>query len=407
MQVFIARQPILDRLRRTVAYELLFRSGLENAFPLTDSDLASQKVVSNTVHVFGINALTGGKPAFVNMTREFLLKGFPFLLPPNLLVVELSAKMEEVNGEVLKACQELKRSGYLIALDDFSLEDLHSPLLPFVDILKVDFVHTVGRERWQIAKRFSGQKLRLLAERVETHEDFEEAVGAGYGYFQGFFFCHPEILTGRDLPSYKLTHLRIMQELCQPTVEFQRLEAILKGDLSLSFKLLRYVNAAAIGLRYSVTSLQQAMVLLGELNLRRWLLMTLATSLLEDKPPELLKIGVVRGQFCVLVCQRLQWRALGVDPFLVGFLSVLDALVGRPLSELLKELPIAAEIQDALLGRPTLLGNLLHLAIACERAEWEKVTPLATSIGLSEEELAHLYSEAIRQAEQMFQANNG
>jgi c-di-GMP-related signal transduction protein len=196
--------------------------------------------------------------------------------------------------------------------------------------------------------------------------------------------------------------LRLIQELNQPELDFSAVEAILKSDLSLSLKLLRYINSAAIGLRYPVTSLRQAMVLLGEQNFRRWALLALTTSLLEDKPQELILTGVIRGRFCELICQKVGWRILGVDPFLIGFLSVLDALLDQPLPQLLDELPIAPEIKDALSGRPTLLGFVYNLVIAYERADWEKVNELIGKVGLPEGEVPLLYAEAVAWADMLF-----
>ena len=402
MRVFVARQPIFDKLKRVVAYELLFRSGFENFFSANDGDVASQTVMSGAVHIFGLASLTGGKPVFINFTRSLLLSKLAFVIPPTQLVVELLETVEP-DDEVLNACRELKQHGYLIALDDFVLRPGYEPLISVADIVKVDFLQVKGEERKKVSQSLARLKVRLLAEKVETMEDFREAVQLGYTYFQGFFFSKPEIVSGREVPSHKLAYLRLIQELNQPELDFSAVEAALKSDLSLSLKLLRYINSAAIGLRYPVTSLRQAMVLLGEQNFRRWALLALATSLLEDKPQELILTGVIRGRFCDSVCQRVGWRVLGVDPFLVGFLSVLDALLDQPLPQLLDELPVAPEIKDALLGRPTLLGLVHNLVIAYEQADWERVSELIGKVGLPEGEVPLLYAESVAWANMLFQ----
>ena len=401
MNVFVARQPIFDKLKRVVAYELLFRSGFENFFSANDGDAASQTVMSGAVQIFGLASLTGGKPVFINFTRSLLLSRLAFVLPPTQLVVELLETVEP-DDEVLNACKELRRHGYLIALDDFVLRPGYEPLISVADIVKVDFLQVKSEERNKVSQSLARSQVRLLAEKVETMDDFREAVQLGYTYFQGFFFSKPEIVSGREVPSHKLAHLRLIQELNQPELDFSAVEAILKSDLSLSLKLLRYINSAAIGLRYPVTSLRQAMVLLGEQNFRRWALLTLATSLLEDKPQELILTGVIRGRFCELICQKVGWRILGVDPFLIGFLSVLDALLDQPLPQLLDELPIAPEIKDALSGRPTLLGFVYNLVIAYERADWERVSELIGKVGLPEGEVPLLYAEAVAWADTLF-----
>lgn len=401
MQVFVARQPIFDKIKRVVAYELLFRSGFENFFSADDGDTATQTVIGGVVNIFGLTSLTGGKPVFINFTKPLLVSKLALVLPPSHLVIELLETIEP-DEEVLEACGELKRHGYLIALDDFVLRPGYEPLISVADIVKVDFLQVKGGERKKISQYFARSEVRLLAEKVETMDDFREAVQLGYTYFQGFFFSKPEIVSGREVPSHKLVHLRLIQELNQPELDYGAVEAVLKSDLSLSLKLLRYINSAAIGLRYPVTSLRQAMVLLGEQNFRRWALLALATSLLEDKPQELILTGVIRGRFCELICQRVGWRVLGVDPFLVGFLSVLDALLDQPLPQLLDELPVAPEIKDALLGKPTLLGFVYSLTIAYERADWERVSELIGKVGLPEGEVPLLYAEAVAWADMLF-----
>jgi len=403
MQVFVARQPIFDRLRRVVAYELLFRSGTENVFRTTNGDTASLSVISSGIHVFGFSFLTAGKPAFINFTKQLLLSGTALILPPKQVVVELLETIEP-DEEVINACRELKRHCYLLALDDFVLKPGYEPLAELADIIKVDFLQVKGEDRKTLVQKFGRRGIRMLAEKVETYEDFSDALQAGYVYFQGFFFCKPEIVSGREIPSHKLAYLRLMQEISREDLDFNRMELVFKSDISLSYKLLRYVNSAAIGLRYPVTSLRQAMVVLGEQNLRRWVMLALATIMLEDKPQELLVTGVVRGRFCELVCKRLGLEAIGFDPFLIGLFSVLDALLDRPLPELLEGLPVAAEVKDALLGLPTVLGKVYKLVVNYERADWEKVSELTKQLNLQEQELPLLYAQSVSWADRLFQS---
>ncbi len=403
MQVFVARQPIFDRLRHVVAYKLLFRGGLENRFTAPNGDLALRSVISSGPHIFGFSSLTGGKPAFINFTKPLLTSGLVYVLSPKQVIIELVENIEP-DEEVLKVCRELKSKGHIIVLDEFVFRSGCESLVELADIVKVDFLKVMGEERKFMVQLLAGKKVRLLAEKIETQKDFIEALQAGYSYFQGFFFCKPEIVFGREVPLYRLTYLRLMQQLSQEELDFNQLESILKGDASLSFKLLRYINSAAIGLRYPVTSLRQAMAILGERNLRRWALLTLTVSMLENKPQELLVTGAVRGKFCELICQRISLQTIGVDPFLVGLFSILDVLLDRPLVEILNELPIATEIKDALLGRPTLLGLVYKLVTAYEQANWEEISELAAKINLPEEEIPALYAESVSWADQFFYA---
>ncbi|MBZ5637754.1 MAG: HDOD domain-containing protein [Acidobacteriia bacterium] len=395
MDVFLARQPIFDREQNVFAYELLFRSGLDNACRTDDLDAAASKVISDSVHLLGLETITGGKKAFVNVTREVLMKEHAALLPPAHTVVEL---LETVAPEpdVLAACGRLKSEGYLLALDDFVDRPEYEALVALADFVKVDVLATGGDERAAIVRRMAPRGIRMLAEKVETREMFEEAVRAGYSHFQGYFFARPAILATKDIPGYKLHLFGILQEVNRVDLDFPRIERILKQDAGLCYKFLRYINSAWFGWRQRIGSIKRALVLLGESEVRRWVTVIVLTGMAEDKPHELLVHAATRARFCELLAPLAGLARRSEELFLVGMLSLIDAVLDRPLRSLLKDLPISADSIAALLGEPSPIGAVFSCALAYERGDWEEFAVRAEAAGIPELRCPDLYLEALR-----------
>ena len=321
MAIFVARQPILNRKQKTVAYELLFRTGWDNAFPQSDPSQASNKIIHDSMMEFGFEFLVGNNQAYVNITRELLLGEQYSVLPTSGVVLELTEDVKP-DPDVLAACHRLKESGYMLALDDFVFDDGYGPLLEIADVVKVDFLATSREEREQLAKKLTQYNVALLAEKVETGEDFKEGCKLGYNLFQGYFFCEPEIVTRNEIPRFKLNYLRFLQEINSPDVDYDQLEEVIKQEVSLSMKLLRYLNSAALGLSLEVTSIKHALVLLGERNIRKWASAIALASLGEDKPSELAVTGLVRARFCENIGREEGFDGSETDMFLMGMLSV-------------------------------------------------------------------------------------
>ena len=399
MHLFVVRQPIFNRWKRVVGYEVLFQT-VETAEKLNISpEQAGKWVIDAHLHLFRPMRLTSGKLAFVPAPRPLVLQDLITTLPPSPTVLEINA--EEGSDEVVSACFRLKVTGYPIAVKGFLPWSPVRPLVAIANILKVDFTKVTGSERARAVAVYATPNRKMLAEKVETAEEFAEAERLGYDYFQGGFFCQPETLSAKVLTSHQFTYLRVMQLVGDPNLDFDHVERVLKTDPSLSFKLLRYINSAAIGVRHRVSSLKQALVLLGERLLRRWLLIAVSTLLLKDKPHELLVTALVRGHMCEQIAS-----AAGLppepDPFLVGLFSVLDALLDQPLPEILDELPLSPELKDALLQAPTFLGWVYSLVLAYEQADWQRVSKLADLLKVPKADLAVYYERAVRWADHLF-----
>lgn len=399
VELFAARQPIFDRDRKVVAYELLFRSGPENVFPAgVNPDDASARVIVNALSVFGLDALLGEHRGFINATRRILVDGSYACIPPSRLVVELVETMQP-DADTLRACQLAKSEGYTLALDDFiDQPELHG-FLPHVDLLKIDWRGASPELRASLATRYS--KYTLLAEKVENEAEFRAASELGYSLFQGFFFCRPEIVSRKDIPSNKVAHLQFLRELTRPTLDYRNLEKVIKLDVSLSVKLLRYLNAASFGWRREITSIQQALTMLGERPFRRWSSLLVLAVMSDGSPAELLTTCLIRARLCETLAPEVGLDGRELDLFLLGLLSLVDAMVGRPLCELVQDLGLPPEIASALTGegKPTAMGNVLRLVSAYERADWAQFDTLALALRMKNPAaLPALYQGALQWA---------
>ncbi len=402
MQTFIARQPIFDLHQEIYGYELLFRSGLENLFNHPDPNQASSKVLADSFFLMGIPLLTGGKRAFINITQEILLNEYLFLIPRDLIVVEI---LENVipDAEVVSACQKLKRAGYLLALDDFTWEESWEPLVRLADFMKIDFLSTDKEERKSLVRRFTPSGIHFLAEKVETQETFQEASETGYRYFQGYFFSKPKIISGKDISGFKLHYLRILQEIHHPDLDFHQLEGLVKREISISYKLLRYINSAFFGLRSEISSILQAMVLLGEKEIKKWISLVVLATMGEDKPEELVLQAVIRARFCETLAPRVGLAHRGEDLFLMGMFSLLDAILDKPLSGILSEIPIAKDVKEALLGEENRPGNVYQSILNLEKGDWDKLCGRLDKLGVDEATVSRVYLNAVEWGYRCFQ----
>jgi EAL and modified HD-GYP domain-containing signal transduction protein len=403
MDIFVARQPIFDRKRNVVAYELLFRSGTDNFFDFHDGDMAASRVIDESLLGFGLDKLTAGRRAFVNFTRRVLVKQLYTLLPSRYVVIELLETVEP-DQEVIQACIDLKDQGYTLALDDFVFHPKFRPLIELADIIKVDFLLSDKAERQKLPGLLRGSGVELLAEKVETHEDLTEALDFGYKYFQGFFFCKPEIVQKKGIPGFKLNYLRFIQEVNRPDMDFDRLELIIKQEMSLSVKLLRYLNSAWFGWRHEVDSIRHAVRLLGERQIKKWASLVAMTGMGDDKPTELVVTSLIRARFCELLAPHVGLKHRDLELFLMGMLSLIDALMDRPLEDALAGISISADVKAALLGEDSPLSPVYQIVQAYERVDWDRLFSLASSLEIDGGTIAEMYADSVEWADEAFRA---
>jgi len=296
VETFVARQPIIDRNEKIFAYELLFRQGNETSYSSVDGDKATGDVISNSFLTIGMDTLTGGKRGFINFTTNLIKNKIAYSLPKEYVGIEILENIEP-DQEIILACKELKEAGYLIVLDDFVFEPKFRPLIELADIIKVDFLSTDVQERRNIIRRLGSGKIKFLAEKVETRDDFEQALQMGYSYFQGYYFYKPVVISGKAIPLFKLNYLRLMGEINNPNVDFDKITAFIRGDVSLSYNLLKFINSSVFGFKTKINSIKQALVLLGLSEVRKWASIMVLQNLGEDKPDALIVNSVVRATF--------------------------------------------------------------------------------------------------------------
>jgi len=399
VKTFVARQPIFNKAQTVVGYELLFRSGDTENYDASDADDATISVISGAFLSIGLDQLTGKKPAFINFTKNLLRDDIALRLPKRSIVVEILEDVEPDEG-LVEVCKKLKSFGYVIALDDFVFRPEFKPLLPLIDIIKVDFLITRGSKRKTVIDQVASPKVRFLAEKVETLADFKQAVKLGYTYFQGYFFSKPVVVSGVTLSSAKVHYLRLLNEMSQPDLDFGRLETIIQHDVAFSFKLLKYINSAAWGFRQPIHSIKQALVLLGEREVVQWASLLTMRELGGNKPDELIALSVTRAKLGELLAPKVGIAARAADIFFMGLFSLIDSLVDRPLAEVLRYLPLASDVKGALLGEDNLLGTILRLILAYEKGEWNDFAILAQRLQLSEAEVPAVYFQALLWADE-------
>ena len=402
LDIFVARQPIFRRNRQLYGYELLYRSGANNAFDGTAADVATARVIANTYLTIGAEHLLNGMPAFINFDATLLALAYAALLPASSAVIEV-LEQTGPSSEVLAACHVLKARGYTLALDDSTSVKRITPWLDVVKIVKVDFRLTDEPSRAEILQLCQARKIETLAEKLETHEEFEAATAAGYDYYQGYFFAEPTIVTGRAVPDTKLALLQLLREVSKEDVNFDRIEAVLHRNAALVYKLLRYLNSPLFAWRVKIKSVRHAMTLLGQEELRKWICLLLVGGLGNDAIPELLVKCLVRARFAELLAPKM--RSKKATAFLLGLLSHLDALLQCPMGEALAGLKLEDKLANALLGQSKdELGDLATLLEAYECADLLRMQAVTDVFNLNTADVRDAYFTAVTWADKASKA---
>jgi len=365
--VYVARQPIFDRDQQIRAYEVLFRNSAENRAIITDGDQATSELLFNAFVTIGLDRIVGDQSAFINLTRDFLTGRRPLPASSDRLVLEILEDVT-IDEELVSGVRALVEQGYTLALDDVVFEDRLIPLLELARIIKVE-LKGVPREEWggQVERFRQFGKAEILAEKVETQADYELCRDVGFDLFQGYFFSRPQMLTARELPSSQIAILQLISQLNRPDVTIHDLERILKTDANLSFKLLRFINSARVGVPRRVESLHQAINFLGIRGVRALTLMVSTSSLSCDRP-ETLKNAILRA----ILCEKLARKVPGCDPnacYTAGLVSALDAVLEVPLDKILALLPLSDALLQAVTDRTGVVGEIIRCAESHERLE--------------------------------------
>lgn len=397
---YLARQPILDRQGKAMGYELLYRTGPDSEFH-GDPEWATRIMVDNAL-TFGVRRLTGGLTAWVNCTAQSIIARDVAILPANQVVLEIADQVE-VSPELLASCKALKGAGYMLALDNFTYKPGAKQLVPIVDYIKIDFLHTPALERHRLLSLLRQHGKILVAEKIETQEDFTRAQAEGFALFQGYFFCRPMLVSKRKIPSNKFAHLQLLAMFEQEQHNLDALSEQIKLDPAIAYRLLRYVNSPLCPIREEALSIQRALMVVGEELFRRFAVLAIFSEVSSGAPDELLRTAFVRARFCELAAQHLKLNPR--EQYLIGLFSLLPAMLQAPMDEAIRELPWRVEVRMALLGELGALRVPLEWIDAHERADWETSRQIAASEGLSPSQLHDCFHRAVLWADDLLSAS--
>ena len=393
---FVARQPVLDVNEQVFGYELLFRDSLRNHFPGLDGNQAAQATLDSSL-LMGLDTLCGGRFAFLNFTRDVLLQDFASLFPAERVVIEVLENVP-ADRDVIAACRKLQERGYMVALDDFVDGDARHPLLEVATFVKVDLRATSIKACSEIIQEL-GQHHRMLAEKVETREEFKSAKAIGFRYFQGYFFCKPEIVSTNDIPAHKANYLRMLQAVHEPELDLRKIENLIKCEVSLCYRLLRYLNSAAFAFRTEIRSIRHALTMLGTLEIRRWVQLVAALGASQGRSAETVFTALVRARFCELLTNKIPNG--GSDLFLMGLFSLMDSILQMPMASIMEKISIDRAIKQVILGDHSHLRTIYRLMLAQESGEWPAVIGLCKLLHLSTDECSDAYWKALQWAREI------
>lgn len=400
MEIFVARQPILNEHKRLFAYELLYRGTDEGL--MASGEKATASLLSASFLTEGLDVISGSRPCFINFTKDLLLRGVPASFPSSKIIVEI---LEDIppTPDVLKACQALREGGYTIALDDFVYDRTLEPLVALADIVKIDFRLSPEQEIRRALHRLSRFPVKFLAEKVETYAEFELANKLGFKYFQGYFFSRPEVFRIQELESVKTSLIALLAEVSKKSTTVGRLEQIIGKDVALSYKLLKYINSSYFYRVNAIESVRHAIVFLGEKEIRRFLLLVIISEIATDKPGELIKLAVVRARFCELLAESCGYKQMSAEIFLLGLLSLLDAMLDVKMETVIDQLPLGKVLKAALGSRSGPLVPFLDAVIAFERHDREACVAALDELGVDKGLVQKMYLDSLAFAESLMQ----
>ncbi|MCI1946495.1 EAL and HDOD domain-containing protein [Clostridium luticellarii] len=400
MDIFLARQPIMDKSGKIFGYELLFRKNdMKNQYNFSDGDAATIKVMQNTLINIGMCKIVGNKKAFINFTRNILKSGLYSVISFKNVVIEILENISPAE-EIVKSCETLKKNGFTIALDDFIFNDKYIELIKLADIIKVDFIMTRGDERKEVinAVKSINPNLKFLAEKVETPEEFDEAVSLGYSYFQGYYFSKPQIIKGKKIPVNKVIYLNLIKELNSEEFSIENVENLIKKDVSLSYEILKMINSAKYFFKDRIISIRQAIALLGEKEIKKWIYFMCMKPICDDRPQIVMIESLLRAEFSELLAKKNKKSSQNsFNAYLTGIMSLMDVILQKPLYEILDELMIPQEVKNALVGRErNYYSKILDIVISYQKGEWAKSIMMASYLDIDRQDLAISYLKTIK-----------
>ncbi len=402
MEVFVARQPIFTSHKKIYGYELLFRRSLENSFPNIDGSAATSNLMSNIFFPFEFKELLGDKPGFINFTKKLLLQKTPLLLPKENFVIEV---LEDVEPEekIVSALSLFRDKGFTIALDDFVYHKKYHPMIALSHIIKFDLKATPLTTLFQIVENIrSKYKITLLAEKVETYDEFDLAKEKGFELFQGYFFSKPEVLSTKGISANHVGKLKLINEVAQEDLDIQRVEQLIKNDASISFKLLKFINSAYFNRRNPIDTIKDAVVYLGTGELRKFINFIVLSDLSQNKPNELLRLSAIRASMCEKCGTALKTKYSNDELFTLGLFSSIDAILDCRMAEVLRHIAFSEKMKQALLKKDSEFNTLLKAVVSFEKGDWKNLFFAAVSGSSFETKLPGFYLDSVKMANSFF-----
>lgn len=403
MNFYAARQPILDKSKKLFAYELLFRDGINNVFPDIDGDEATSKMIEASQFTMGIGEFTGSKPAFINFTLQTLSQGYPEMLTPDEVVVEILETIKP-GKKLLALCKDLYKKGYTLALDDYKHQSVWVHFYPYIKIIKIDIRQSRLDEIKEVLIAVKDYPhIKMLAEKVETYEEYNQMLQLGFDYFQGYFFAKPEMIKTKSLSPSQIAMAELLYETSKTELDLNSITNVFQRDVSLSYKLLRYANSSIFKRRSEISTIKQALVILGSGELKRFIGLMFAVTANPDKPSELINLAMTRAKFCELAAQDIRSQLDISIAFLTGLLSMIDAILDEEMATVLDKLPLSKDIKDPLLTKKGVMAALIKLVEFIEQADWDKTTLVMEKLKLDKDKVVEHYSQAVAWADEQTQ----
>ena len=394
VSVFVARQAIFNRRQKVVAYELLFRDSPKNFFPdIAEGQATARLIMENQLNL-GTRHITSGKKALINIGPESLELDLCAFLPCQDVVIELLESIEPTDTNY-ELCRELFHSNFNLALDDFVYKPQWDRFLKLVKLIKFDITITPLDDIHPIIKKLKDHKqIKLLAEKIETQEEYEVAAGMGFDYFQGYFFAKPTMMKHNDIDyNYGLV-VAIYAEIMGPNPDLTKIAALFELDAALAYKLLRLINSGVFPIQSKIASLKQALVYLGQERLKKFVSLIVTAHTAGKKPAELMQVCVVRARFCELIAKKVAKHQSG-EAFLTGLFSLLDAILDQPMSLLVEKLPFQDDIKAALLEEKNTLYYIFKVVKAYETGSWWALEQAVIFLNIQSDILPELYQKSV------------
>lgn len=407
VNVFVGRQPILDKEGQIFGYELLYRNSEENRFPTVNPESATLQLLVNSFLSIGFDKVTESRKSFINFTSELLIEDIFSRLSPARVIIEILEDVE-ITSTFISRMKKIKQRGFQFALDDFIIQEQytqHTELFELIDYVKVDFLAVSEAERKGIEAFIQKYPhIRMVAEKIETEAQFMVAKASGYELFQGYFFAKPEIIKGMDIPSTLSSHSYILHKLSEEDADIDEVVELIVRDMSVTYKLLRFINTMHFGVPKKVGSVKQAVMLIGFQHLKKWMRILLVHHIGEHsssgRVKALVSFSLTRARMCELIAQTIG-KENSDEYFFVGMFSLMDVIMQKSWEDLLPLIPFSENVANTLKGEETEMTTVLQLAIAIEKFDWLQIRELRIQLGISEKELGDFSQQSIRWAQQL------